>query len=240
MSSPDYSSYGKGQLFPTERGTPQGGVASPLLSNILLTPFDREMRRRGYQLTRYADDWVVTCKSAAEARAAIDAAASHPEGTGRGTASAEDADRSCPARLRVPRLQDQAREAASSSREQDPKSGSVGCLVCVSEREVDSPLSWTRCASEPSGASRFATRELIEELNPLLRGWGEYYKKAHVRKLFHRLDAWIVRRIRSHRFKRWRNGGWRQLSESQLYGEYGLVNLIGLIPSLTPRGSASS
>ena len=50
------------------------GVASPLLSNILLTPFDREMRRKGYQLTRYADDWVVTCKSAAEARAAIEAA----------------------------------------------------------------------------------------------------------------------------------------------------------------------
>ena len=45
-----------------------------MLSNILLTPFDREMRRKGYQLTRYADDWVVTCKSAAEARAAVDAA----------------------------------------------------------------------------------------------------------------------------------------------------------------------
>ena len=49
-------SYGKGQLFPSERGTPEGGVVSPLLSNILLTPFDREMRRRGYQLTRFADD----------------------------------------------------------------------------------------------------------------------------------------------------------------------------------------
>src|SRR6266705_3235955 len=67
-------SYGKGQLFPSERGTPQGSVVSPLLSNILLTPFDREMRLRGYQLTRFADDWVVTCRSAAEARSAIDAA----------------------------------------------------------------------------------------------------------------------------------------------------------------------
>ena len=45
-----------------------------MLSNILLTPLDREMRRKGYQLTRFADDWVVTCKSAAEARAAIAAA----------------------------------------------------------------------------------------------------------------------------------------------------------------------
>src|SRR5204862_664865 len=67
-------SYGEGRLFPTERGTPQGGVASPLLSNILLTPFDREMRSKGYQLTRYADDWVATCESAAEARAAVAAA----------------------------------------------------------------------------------------------------------------------------------------------------------------------
>ena len=55
-------SYGKGRLFPSERGTPQGGVVSPLLSNILLTPFDQEMRRKGCQLTRYADDWVVTCE----------------------------------------------------------------------------------------------------------------------------------------------------------------------------------
>jgi hypothetical protein len=53
-------SYAEGRLFPTERGTPQGSGISPLLSNILLTPFDREMRRRGYQLTWYSDDWVVT------------------------------------------------------------------------------------------------------------------------------------------------------------------------------------
>src|SRR6478672_625265 len=57
----------EGQRLPTEQGTPQGGIVSPLLSNILLTPFDREMRRRGYRLTRYADDWVVTCHTRAEA-----------------------------------------------------------------------------------------------------------------------------------------------------------------------------
>jgi RNA-directed DNA polymerase len=57
----------EGQRLPTEQGTPQGGIVSPLLSNILLTPFDREMRRRGFRLTRYADDWVVTCHTRAEA-----------------------------------------------------------------------------------------------------------------------------------------------------------------------------
>jgi group II intron reverse transcriptase/maturase len=52
-----------GQWHPSERGTPQGGVISPLLSNLLLTPFDKEMRRKRYQLTRYADDWLVTCRT---------------------------------------------------------------------------------------------------------------------------------------------------------------------------------
>src|SRR5438874_9009421 len=63
-------SYGQGPLFPSERGTPQASVVSPLLSNILLTPFDQEMRRKGFQLTRFADDWVITCHSEGEARAA--------------------------------------------------------------------------------------------------------------------------------------------------------------------------
>ena len=59
----------EGRLSSTERV--RGRVISPVLSNILLTPFDWEMRARGYQLTRYADDWVVTCTSEAEAREAI-------------------------------------------------------------------------------------------------------------------------------------------------------------------------
>ncbi len=84
------------------------------------------------------------------------------------------------------------------------------------------------------------TKELIVELNPLLRGWGEYYKRAQVRKLFHRLDGWIRRRIWSHRYRRWRCKGWKELPSSRLYGEYGLVNLVQLIPSLGLWKPASS
>jgi len=39
------------------------------------------------------------------------------------------------------------------------------------------------------------TEELIRQVNPLLRGWGEHFKRAHVRILFHRLDRWVVRRL---------------------------------------------
>jgi len=229
-------SYGQGRLFPTERGTPQGGVVSPLLSNILLTPFDREMRRRGYQLTRYADDWVITCKSVTEARAAVEAALRvlkqlgvelHPQKTRivhvqhgfeflgykikRGK------------KLYLPesKVRSQARSGALYAY---PREKSI-------RRFMDQVRQRTK-RKVP-----LKTKELIEELNPLLRGWGEYYKRAHVRRLFHRLDGWIVRRIWSHRYKHWRTCGWKQLSATRLYGEYGLVNLTRLIPSLASRNA---
>ena len=70
------------------------------------------------------------------------------------------------------------------------------------------------------------TRELIGQIHPFIRGWGRYYRKVHVRGPFHRLNGWIVRRIWSHRYGRWRNGGWTQLAERMLGVEYGLGGLI--------------
>ena len=232
-------SYGQGRLFPSERGTPQGGVVSPLLSNILLTPFDREMRRRGYQLTRYADDWVITCKSVAEARAAVAAALRilkqlgvvlHPQKTRivhvqhgfeflgykikRGKAL----------RLPASKIRSQARSGALYAYPREKS-------ICRFKDQV---------RQRTKRRVPLRTRELIAELNPVLRGWGEYYKRAHVRKLFHQLDGWVRRRIWSHRFKRWRNGGWKQLPNAKLYGEYGLVNLVGLIPSIASARKQSS
>jgi group II intron reverse transcriptase/maturase len=232
-------SYGQGRLFPSERGTPQGGVVSPLLSNILLTPFDREMRRRGYQLTRYADDWVITCKSVAEARAAVVAALRilkqlgvvlHPQKTRivhvqhgfeflgykikRGKALG----------LPASKIRSQARSGALYAYPREKS-------ICRFKDQV---------RQRTKRRVPLRTRELIAELNPVLRGWGEYYKRAHVRKLFHRLDGWVRRRIWSHRFKHWRNGGWKELPEAKLYGEYGLVNLVGLIPSIASARKQSS
>ena len=63
-----------GSLERTVAGTPQGGVISPLLANIYLHVLDRELARRNVgELVRYADDGVVLCRSAAQARAALDA-----------------------------------------------------------------------------------------------------------------------------------------------------------------------
>ena len=98
----------KGKLFPTERGTPQGGVISPLLSNILLTPFDREMRRKGYRLTRYADDWVVTCKYAGRGAPSAGRSRQDPFDAGGDVECGENPHCPCYPGFRVSRVQDQA------------------------------------------------------------------------------------------------------------------------------------
>jgi len=54
-----------------EEGTPQGAVISPLLSNIYLDPLDQRMTARGFEMVRYADDFVMLCRDEAEARAAL-------------------------------------------------------------------------------------------------------------------------------------------------------------------------
>ncbi len=82
------------------------------------------------------------------------------------------------------------------------------------------------------------TAQLIQDIHPIIRGWGHYYAKAHVRRLFHQLNGWIVRWLWSHRYKKWRNGGWRTLPERRLYEEYELVNLVQLIPSIASRKAA--
>lgn len=229
----------QGRLFPTDRGTPQGGVISPLLSNILLTPFDREMRRRGYKLTRYADDWVVTCSSAAEARAALEAARKILEALGV---------RMNPRKTRIVSVKHgfeflgfkiksgrQLRLPAHKVR-----SGARSGALYAYPREKSVRRFKDQVRAMTRRKAPVTTSQLIEQINPVIRGWGQYYCKAHVRRLFLQLKAWIVRRIWSHRHKRWRCAGWKSLPEKVLYGELGLVSLTSLIPSLASRRTASS
>ena len=77
-------------------------------------------------------------------------------------------------------------------------------------------------------------RDMIEVINPIIRGWGNYYRKANVRKLFHRLDGWIERRQWSFISKRWRNTAWRRYPSSCLIADFRLVRLIDLALEYDP------
>jgi len=225
----------EGELRPTTTGVPQGGVVSPVLSNILLTPFDREMRRRGYRLTRYADDWVITCRTRSDAERALAEATTVLTALGV-TLNAEKT-RIVHATAgfeflgyKIKRGSRPMRLAASKIR----SGARMGDLYAYpTQRSLQRFKDQIRLRTRRKAP--VTTPELIAEINPILRGWGLYYCKAHVRGLFNRLSRWVVQRIWSHRHKRWRCCGWKDLPERRLYGELGLVNLLTLIPSLGPR-----
>jgi group II intron reverse transcriptase/maturase len=222
----------EGKYHPTGQGTPQGGVVSPLLSNVLLTPFDREMRHRGYNLTRYADDWVVTCRSRRQAEKVLRLAT----GILRTLGVVLN-----PTKTKIVHIRQgfeflgfKIKQGTSQLRLKQDKivtsARSYSLYACPTEKSLQRFKEKVRALTRRRAPVNVV--QLIEQLNPLLRGWGEYYKRAHVRRLFNRLDRWIVRRLWAHRHKRWRNCGWKTLPLPKLYGDYGLVNLVSLIPSI--------
>ena len=100
------------------------------------------------------------------------------------------------------------RGVVSAGREDHVRERDAGTSTRIRPRSR-STGSRTRSAGRRGVASRCSTAQLIRELNPLIRGWGEYYKRAHVRRLFNQLDRWVVRRLWSHRYRRWRCAGWK-------------------------------
>lgn len=228
-----------GRRLPTEQGTPQGGVISPLLSNILLTPFDREMRDRGYRLTRYADDWLVTCRTRSEAEKAL--------------AEATRVLRVLGVRVNAQKtrivhvshgfefLGFKIKRGAQPLRMKPGKihSNAQGFSLYAYPRQKSIQHFRDQIRNLTRRKAPVNTQTLIEQINPVIRGWGRYYCRAHIRTLFNHLSRWIVRRIWSHRYKRWRCCGWKTLPESKLYGEMGLVNLLSLIPSLESQRSCA-
>jgi group II intron reverse transcriptase/maturase len=223
----------QGRRLPTEQGTPQGGVISPLLSSILLTPFDREMRLKGYHLTRYADDWVVSCRTRAEAAASLKIAVKILEKLGVNLH---------PGKTRIVhvrygfeflgyKIKRGVRPLRLAAHQIKTGVRRGGLYAFPRQKSVEHFKDQIRKLTRRKAP--VDTQELIEQVNPVIRGWGNYFCRAHVRKLFARLDRWIIRRIHAHRYKRWRCRGYRTLPERKLYGEYGLVRLIALIPSIS-------
>ncbi|MBB5153254.1 group II intron reverse transcriptase/maturase [Saccharopolyspora phatthalungensis] len=208
----------------TVAGTPQGGVISPLLSNIYLHVFDERMERAGFQVTRYADDWLAVCRTREEAERALASACAVLEELGL---------RIHPEKTRIVHVS-QGFEflgyKIGLGKGLRFKQGGIGLYAIPRQQSIDRFKDKVRALTRRRIA--VPLEELIDMLNPVIRGWGMYYRRANVRRLFNRLNMWIVRRIWGWRFKRWRNAGWRTLPEKRLYGEYGLVNLLQLIPSM--------
>lgn len=215
-----------GQVEPTLTGVPQGGVASPLLSNVYLHVFDEKMAEAGFALTRFADDWVITCKTRRDAERALTSARAVLEG--------ELGLRVHPDKTRIVYVAQGFEflgyKIKQGERRLRYREGGPDLYAYPRDRTVERFKNRVRHITTRRNPKKLGG--LLDELNPVIRGWGNYFRRAHVRRLFHRLDGWIVRRIWSWRYKRWRCRGWQKLPRTKLYGELGLVNLLQLIPSM--------
>lgn len=184
----------------TVTGVPQGGVISPLLSNIYLHAFDRAFTERGVgTLVRYADDWVVLCSSEREATEALQAAREilaglglelHPEKTkvvdlreGR-----EGFDfLGCHFRARV------------SGRMLERGVRRYYLHRWPSQRAMKRVRARVReLTDRRRRAGMKDIREVIADLNPVLRGWGNYFRTGNAADKFRQIDrhvAWRLRRL---------------------------------------------
>jgi RNA-directed DNA polymerase len=195
-----------------EGGTPQGAVISPLLSNIYLDPLDQQMAREGLAMVRYADDFVILCRSEAEARQALERVRSWTESAGL---------RLHPSKTRIV----DARQA-----------GGFDFLGYHFERGKRWPRQ--KSLDKLKDAIRAKTRRcngqslaaIITDLNRTLRGWFEYFK--HSRPfIFADLDRRVRRRLRSilrHRQgRKGCGGGWDNVHwPPAFFAEQGLLSLV--------------
>jgi RNA-directed DNA polymerase len=205
---------------PTETGTPQGAVISPLLANIYLNPLDHIMARKGWEMVRYADDFVILCQSREEAERALDEVRQWIEAAGLTLH---------PAKTRIVDENDR---------------GGFDFLGYHFERGYRWPRAKSLEKFREVIRSKTPRRrpgkmgDIIQDINRTLTGWFGYFKHSH-RTTFPRLDEWIRRRLRTLLRKRHKGKGIARGKDHQRWPIAYFVEL-GLISLASARAKAAN
>lgn len=165
------------QRFEPTRGTPQGAVISPLLSNIYLDPLDHLMAQQGYEMVRYADDFVILCRTLEEAEAALALVKQW---------TADNGLTLHPEKTQIADSEGDGFEFLGYHLKREhrwPRRKSL-------QKFKDTIRAKTR---RTIGRSLTA---IIADVNRSVRGWYEYFKHSHY-WVFGSLDGWIRMRLRS-------------------------------------------
>jgi len=233
-----------------EKGVPQGGVISPVLSNLYLTEVDRMLEKAiattrygkytSVQYARFADDLVILIDSHRRHDWLVRAV--------------ERRLREEVAKLRVEINEDKSRMVDLA------KGGSFTFLGFEYRRILSRNGVWRpyyapklkkrtalfaklrevfrRNVSQPVG-------KVIDEINPILRGWANYFRVGHSNRCFTMVKHWVEKKIRRHLMRsRQRSGmGWKRWSREWIYGTLGLFNDYrvgrGLLPKAQPASNVS-
>jgi RNA-directed DNA polymerase len=178
-----------GLVSPLEEGTPQGGPLSPLLSNLVLDEFDRELEKRGHCFVRYADDCNIYVRS---------------ERAGQRVMSSLVQFITRRLKLKV--------NAEKSAVAQPGKRKFLGFSLSPGKegKRRIAPKALQRFkhkAKELTSRTRGKSIEqIVQELASYLRGWKSYFGFCQTPSVLERLDRWIRRRLRSLVWKQWKRG----------------------------------
>ena len=191
-------------------GAPQGAVLSPLLSNIYLDPLDHHMESTGYEMVRYADDFVILCKTKEQAQAALDAVKAW---------TAQAGLMLHPQKTRIVEAPVEAFEFLGyrfNRGRRFPRRKSEMKL-----REA------IRCKTGRTNGQSLPV--IIENVNRTLRGWYGYFKHCH-HTAFSEVDGWVRGRLRSilrkrHKLKGKGRGRDHQRWPNKLFETLGLYSL---------------
>jgi RNA-directed DNA polymerase len=173
---------------PTERGTPQGAVLSPLLANLYLNPLDHQMARQGWEMVRYADDLVVLCRTQAEAEQGLASVRQWAEQAGLTVH---------PTKTRIVNAHSEGFDFLGwhfRGGKKWPRKKSLQKL-----QEKLRPL--TR------RTHGWSLGEIIARANPILCGWHGYFRESHPTGL-RGPDGWLRRRLRAMLRKREKRPGY--------------------------------
>ncbi|MFM9024698.1 MAG: group II intron reverse transcriptase/maturase [Planctomycetaceae bacterium] len=194
-----------------EAGAPQGAVLSPLLSNVYLDPLDQLMVEQGIEMVRYADDFVILCKTAEDAARAL------------GIVRQWVADNGLTLHPTKTRIVDARTDRFDflgytfSGQKHWPRQKSLKNLR-------DAIRARTRRTTGDS------LQCVVASVNPVLRSWFAYFQHSTYRNVFTDVDGYVRRRLRSILRKRSkRNGMGRGLDHqrwpNRYFAEHGLFSL---------------
>ena len=177
-----------GQFEPSELGSPQGGVISPLLSNIYLDAFDQHMMARGHRIVRYADDILILCSSQAAACNALAVASGYLE--------------------KDLKLQVNAEKTHIAHSSDGVKFLGVEIstnFTRIQAKKVERFKQKVKVLTRRNGGRPLMA--VITQMNPVLRGFCQYFQVANCKVQLRGLMQWIRRRLRAIQLKLWKKPG---------------------------------
>ena len=174
-----------GNFFTTDIGSPQGGVISPLLSNIYLNLFDQKMKNKGIRIVRYADDILIF---------AVD---KQTAGNYRTYAT----------KILEEELKLTVNQKKTSITSVHEGVAFLGFIIreknlCINPKRVERFKEKVRIITKRNAGRKI--EDVIDELNPVIRGWINYYRAANCKVIIRELMQWIRRRLRMIRMKQWK------------------------------------